>query len=174
MKKKVIIVIAIVLICVALVIAIMFKNKEEINNKSKSMQTIQITDFNIDNRVTLKKENNLLLGNNTKELENNFYDIKITNTSEGVEVYLNKLWYENYGQDYIQDEYLAKICRELSSKLNVQETTEEFEYLLYKYVKDNYIKVRQGENIEEIQTDKLSLKFELEDSVAKLIIRGCE
>ena len=174
MKKKVIIVIAIVLICVTLVIAIMFKNKEEINNKSKSMQTIQITDFNIDNRVTLKKENNLLLGNNTKELENNFYDIKITNTSEGVEVYLNKLWYENYGQDYIQDEYLAKICRELSSKLNVQETTEEFEYLLYKYVKDNYIKVRQGENIEEIQTDKLSLKFELEDSVAKLIIRGCE
>ena len=169
-----IIVIAIVLICVTLVIAIMFKNKEEINNKSKSMQTIQITDFNIDNSVTLKKENNLLLGNNTKELENNFYDIKITNTSEGVEVYLNKLWYENYGQDYIQDEYLAKICRELSSKLNVQETTEEFEYLLYKYVKDNYIKVRQGENIEEIQTDKLCLKCELEDSVAKLIIRGCE
>ncbi len=174
MKKKVIIVIAIVLICVALVIAIMFKNKEEINIESKSVQTIQITDFNIDNRVTLKKENNLLLGNNTKELENNFYDIKITNTSEGVEVYLNKLWYEDCGQDYIQDEYLAKICRELSSKLNVQETTEEFEYLLYKYVKDNYIKVRQGENIEEIQTDKLSLKFELEDSVAKLIIRGCE
>jgi len=172
-KKVLIAIIAIVVICV-LVGVITLKNKEQISSKSETTQVKQITDFNIEDRVILEQEGSILLGNSIKELENNFYDIKITNTNAGVEIYLNKLWYESYGEDFIQNEYLAKICRELSSKLNIKQETEQFEYVLYKYIKDNYVKVKQGESIEEIQTDKLSIKFELEDSTVKLIIRGCE
>lgn len=171
MKKVIIIILAIV---AALGLALYFvsrrSNETEVEVERKNI--LQITDFNIENRTSLKTNDAIYVGNNLKELENNFYDIKIQNTETGIVVYLNKLWYENYGEDYIQDEYLAKICRELSGRLNMQSDTEQFEYVLYKYIKDNYIKVRQNEMVEEILTDKLNLKLELEDDIVKLVIRG--
>ena len=171
MKKVIIITLAMVIILgLVLYFVPQSSNKAELAVENNTV--IQITDFNIEGRKSLKIDNIIYVGNNLKELKNNFYDIKIQSTESDVVVYLNKLWYENYGEDYIQDEYLAKICRELSSRLNMQNDTEQFEYVLYKYIKDNYIKVRQNETVEEILTDKLNLKLELRDDVVKLIIRG--
>ena len=107
-----------------------------------------------------------------KELENNFCDIKIQSTDNGVVIDLNKLWYETYGEDYIQDDYLAQICREITNRLNVKGDSEQIEYAMYKYIKDNYIKVREGESIEEILTDEINMKLVLEEQTVKLIIRG--
>lgn len=168
MKKMVIIASLILLVLVLCLIIYKINNKQQdikFNNEK-----LQITNFNISNRVTLIVDDAIYVGNNQKELENNFYDIKILNTANGVALYLNKLWYETYGDDYIQDEYLARICRELVTRLNVEGDAEQLEYLLYKYVKDNYIKVRQNEEVEDIITDNIKLKFELEDSIVKLII----
>lgn len=165
-------------ITVVIIIAILFgcfmlsnksKQKEE-KGKDMDLKQVQITNFSIQDRVVIKKNNAIYVGNNQKELENDFYDIKIENKQEGIVVYLNKLWYESYGHDYIQDEYLARICRELSYRLNMESKEEQFEYVLYKYIKDNYMKVRQNEQVEKIMTDSLNLEFKLEESIVKLVI----
>lgn len=170
--KKVIIIILEIVVIVGMALYLVSQGNDETESEIEAKNVIEITDFSIEDRTSLKANGAIYVGNNLKELENNFYDIKIQNTESGIVVYLNKLWHENYGKDYIQDDYLAKICRELSSRLNMQNDTEQFEYVLYKYIKDNYIKVRQNETVEEILTDKLNLKLELEEEVVKLIIRG--
>lgn len=172
MKKRVMIVAAI-LVCLILgvILSLLLVKENKEGAEFASSNNIQVTEFSIADRTTLKKDSSIYIGNNVKELENNFYDIKILNTQSGIVVYLNKLWYETYGEDYIQDEYLARICRELSSRLNVGNETEQFEYVLYKYIKDNYVKVRQNEPVENIATDILNLSFELEDNIVKLIIQ---
>ena len=174
--KKVVWIIGVVLCLITTSILSLELNKVKRSDKQKNTQEkiIQITEFNIVDRTNLKVEDTIYVGNNLKELENNFYDIKITNEQYGICVYLNKLWYETYGVDYIQDNYLAQICRELSYKLNMKGEPEQFEYIMYKYIKDNYTKVRQNEEIEQISADKYNLQLKLEDSVAKLIIRSSD
>lgn len=173
MKKPVIVIIAVIscLVCLATVLCLTSNNNNDVNDTLPE-NVVKITSFNIEGREILKVDDEIYVGNNLKELQNNFYDIKIQNTNDGANVYLNKLWYENYGDDYIQDEYLAEICRQLSGNLNIQSGAEQFEYVLYKYIKDNYVKVRQNETIEQIVTDKLTLNLKLEDYVVKLEIRG--
>lgn len=173
MKKTVIVIIAVIscLVCLAAVLCLTSNNNNDVND-TLPKNVVRITNFSIDGREILKVDNEIYVGNNLKELQNNFYDIKIQNANDGANVYLNKLWYENYGDDYIQDEYLAEICRQLSGNLNIQSGAEQFEYVLYKYIKDNYVKVRQNETIEQIVTDKLTLNLKLEDYVVKLEIRG--
>ena len=175
-NKVVILGLVAVLVLTGILIAIFSTNKiDKTNGKAviqNSGKVLRVNDFNIDGRVTFQLDNNIYIGNNLKELENGFYDIRLQNIDSGICVYLNKLWYENYGKDYIQDDYLAQICRELTSKVNIQNNKEEFEYMLYKYIKDNYTKVRNNENIEKVITEDISMEFELEDNIVKLIIRG--
>ena len=172
MKKIVIVIIAIVtcLVCLAGTIYVTSKKEEQSVETDKNI--VRITNFYIKDREILKVNNEIYVGNNLKELQNNFYDIKIQNAKDGANVYLNKLWHEKYGDDYIQDEYLAEICRQISRNLNIQSGEEQFEYVLYKYIKDNYVKVRQNEMPESIVTDKLTLNFKLEEHIVKLEIRG--
>ena len=175
-NKILIIAFAAILVFVGILISIFITKKtNKTNNKDiilDNRKVLSVNNFNIDGRTVFKLGNNIYIGNNLKELENGFYDIRLQNIDSGICVYLNKLWYENYGKDYIQDDYLARICRELCSKLNVQNNTEEFEYMLYKYVKDNYTKVRNNEEVEKVITEDISMEFELEDNIVKLIIRG--
>ena len=171
-KKMIIVLTVIVVVLIAVFILKMRSKEDNENQELPSSNTFQITDFNIENRAVLKKDNAIYVGNNTKELENNFCDIKIQNTDDGVVIDLNKLWYETYGDDYIQDDYLAQICREITNRLNVKGDSEQTEYAMYKYIKANYIKVREGEIVEDILTDEINMKLVLEEQFIKLIIRG--
>ena len=172
--RKIVILLAVIAVLILITVFILkvgSKGDNE-NQELSSSNLFQITDFNIQNRAVLKKDNAIYVGNNTKELENNFCDIKIQNTDNGVAIDLNKLWYETYGEDYIEDNYLAQICRELTYRLRVKGDSEQIEYVMYKYIKDNYIKVREGEVIEDILTDEINMKLVLEEQIVKLIIRG--
>ena len=173
-SKKIIIAVVIVLSLTVITVFVLNMSSKKNNEKQQisSSNSFQITDFNIENRTVLKKDNAICVGDNTKELENNFCDIKIQNTNRGVVIELNKLWYETYGKDYIQDEYLAKLCREITKRLNAKGDLEQIEYAMYKYIKDNYMKVREGEVVEEILTDEINMKLVLEEQIVKLIIRG--
>ena len=171
-KKYIALAVIIVLVLTTLFILNLNGNENNEKQQVSSSNLFQITDFNIKNRTVLKKDNAIYVGNNIKELENNFCDIKIQNTENSVVIDLNKLWYETYGNDYIQDDYLAQICREITNRSNVKGDSEQIEYAMYKYIKDNYIKVREGESVEVILTDEISMKLALEEQIVKLIIRS--
>lgn len=170
-KKKIIVIVIIIFVCLVVCLWMMLKKAQRNENKVENPINLHIAHFNIEGRATLMVGDSICLGNNIKELENGFYDIKILNNEYGVEVHLNKLWYDSYGKDFIQDEYLAKICREISNRLNAKNNKAQLEYVLYKYIKDNYINVKQNEHVQEIVTDELKLGLELEDSIVKLIIQ---
>lgn len=171
-KKTVIVLAVITPIVLTTLFILKLRSKDNNEKEEVSSNSFQITDFSIENRAVLKKDNAIYVGNNTRELENNFCDIKIQNIDSGVVIDLNKLWYETYGEDYIQDHYLAQICREITQRLNVKGDSEQIEYAMYKYIKDNYIKVRKGEIVEDILTDEINMKLVLEEQIVKLIIRG--
>ena len=171
MKKTIILIFIVVFFAGVFLYLRSDKNSDD---TSKENSNIQITNFEMEGRIVLKKINDILIGNNIKELENGFYDIKISNLSQGIDIYLNKLWYENYDEDYIQEEYLARICRELARQIGNASQTEDFEYVLYKYIKDNYMKVRRQEKVQALLLEKINMNFEWEDSIVKLLIRSNE
>lgn len=169
------IIIAVMLLFLTVGVTMFFKyTKREEANKNKDIIDIKITEFNIPNRVVLNTETGIYIGNNLKELENGFFDIKILNKNNYVEVYLNKLWYETYGNDYIQDEYLARICRKLSEELNKKVQEADLENILYKYIKDNYLNVRSGETVECVLTKKYVFELDFKEDAVRLSIRGNE
>lgn len=168
MKKVIVISACIVIVCL-LSIFVLRKPKTE---ETKAIEKIKITNFSVKDRIVIHKNNSIYVGNNIKELENDFYDVKIMNNENDVEVYLNKLWYKTYGSDYIQDEYLAAICRQLAANINIASSKDNLEYFIYKYIKDNYTKVRDGEKIEVLGVESLELALEYYKGMAKLTIRG--
>ena len=155
--KKWIVIIAILVSLLAVVI-IVSNNVNEESNIQNIDYILKISDFHIKDRASLKKPHEISVGNNIKELENGYYDFKINNVNDQIDIYLNKLWYEEHDKDYIQDEYLANICREIDKQLNTGE--QEFEYFLYKYIKDNYAKVKEGIAVERISLNNIVLSFE--------------
>lgn len=171
MKKTVILIFIVVFLMGIFLCLRLNKNSDD---TSKESSNLQITNFEMEGRTVLKKQNDIFIGNNIKELENGFYDIKISGLSQGVDIYLNKLWYKNYDEDYIQEDYLAKTCRELSRQMFGASQTEDFEYTLYKYIKDNYAKVRNREEVQPLLLDKINMEFELEDNIVKLLMRSNE
>ena len=172
MRKIIILIFIVIVVFVGIYFCLIFN--ESSDNASEERKTLQITNLEMKERTVLKKQKDIFIGNNIKELENGFYDIKISNLSQGVDIYLNKLWYEYYDEDYIQEDYLAKICRELSRQMCSTSQTEDFEYMLYKYIKDNYAKVRNQEVVQALLLDKISMGFELEDNIVKLLMRSNE
>ena len=174
----------IVAICICIVISFCFllftkiNSNEEVqkNGKLLNKEQLKVENFNINGRVSYIDNDNILIGQNIKELQNGFYDLKIVNQNEQVIIYLNKLWYEYYGEDFIQDNYLAEICRCIVNKLNKNEKQnqekQDLEYMLFKYIKDNYVKVRNNKIIEKINIERFEFSLELEESIVKLTIKN--
>ena len=159
------------------ILVIVFGVVLEGKNKSLQLQTSKKTsELNLNlSEIVLKDrevkiiDGNLYVGNNEKEIENGFFDIKIEDlkVSEDINecnIYFNKLWYENYGTDYIQDEYLAEICRQIVKAISKKQEMDDFEYELYKYVKDNYMDVLK-EEYKEINFGNIVLKGARKDNV---------
>jgi len=152
------IVICLVLLIFVLLAAFLLSSarQDKVAEKDNNL-TIDISKFNLENRVKLFVNEELLIGGNIKELENGYYDFKLSNKDRAVVITLNKLWYEEYGLNYIQDEYLAQICREIVKCIEITCEKEDLEYQLYKYIKDNYLKVKEGQDIEKIEIDGLDI-----------------
>ena len=155
MKNKILI---IFIFSVLLIVSIYMclKNFEKTKEANKEKFNIDITAFKVKDRAKLIIGQTVLIGNNLNELQNNFYDVKLENTLEGINIYLNKLWYSEYDNTFIQDEYLANICREIVNLIEEAEI-EEFEYNLYKYIKENFLKIKKGEKIEGFKYNNLNV-----------------
>lgn len=168
MKKTIIILISITVFCLILLFTF-FKIFSIKNINKQNKLDVDISTFNIKNRTKLMCENDLLIGNNIKELENNFFDIKLTIEEKSLVIYLNKLWYSSYDKDYIQSDYLAQICRQISKSLNVSNI--EYEYTLYKLIKENFSKVKHGKVKKNVQDEQFEMYLSHFDGMCKLEIK---
>ena len=168
MKKTIIIIVLVLLLLLSIIILTNSLNKKSLNNINK----IQIDQIKIKNRTTIKIDNIIYVGENIKEIENGYYDLKIVNEENTVDIYLNKLWYKNFNESYIQDDYLVNICHEIVNNIKVNKNKEELEYLLYKYVKENYLSSRSNKPTQSLLLENLTLSLMLEDDIPKLEIKG--
>ena len=165
--KKVVLLISVVILVMSIFLVINIKK-----TNVREYNTLKINEFNIKERVTIKDNNEIYVGENVKEIENGYYDLKIASQKDNVQIFLNKLWYKKIDKDYIQDDYLANICREIVNEINISDNKDELEYMLYKYIKENYLNVRNNEKIEEIKLDKLTILLNLKDNIPILEIKG--
>ena len=171
-----VIIVVVILIIFSTILKIKNINVNKIEIKDK-INKIELKEFKIKDRLSITKNNAIYIGNNEKELENDFYDLKIIVVEGALKVYLNKLWHTQYGKDYIEDNYLVSICRELVKNLEFSKDEyliddANFEYVLYKYIKDNYIAIRSGENVKGIVLENVSIELQNSENIPLLIIRG--
>ena len=134
-----------------------------ISNKSKHKDEIQsdliidITTFKLKDRVRLIKNDKVYIGENLKQLENNFYDIKISTLNTGIELTLNKLWRYKVNNEYIEDEYLIEIVDKLVELMKIKNVKEDVSYELYKYIKQNFLKIKNGEVVSNLELEEFKI-----------------
>lgn len=165
-RKKILmlaLLLSIVGVCIFVICIDIKSNKETITKKTLN---IDLQNFNLKDREKLFIGNELLIGQTINELENGYYDFKVTSRDDELIITLNKLWYQEYGEDFIQDEYLAKICREIVRCLETDLDKEELQYQLYKYIKDNYAIVKKGKDGDKKESENICI-------YAKSILNEC-
>lgn len=171
LKQKCVVVIILVLVLAVFIGILCIKNKNKTKEKLVTVN-IDLNSISIKNRESLLKDNILYIGENKKQLENGYYDIKIVNEKNRVIVYLNKLWYAQIDNNYIQDEYLVNLTRQIALGLSNVKNRSDLEYVLFKYIKDNYISSRNKSNVENVYYENLIVSLTEEDSMSKLVIEG--
>ena len=145
----------ILLICISFLVCI--SNKKEKNNEQENETKIDISAFKIKDRVRLVKDNKIYIGENLKELENNFYDMKISTLNTGIELTLNKLWRYEVNNEYIEDEYLIEIVDKVVELLEIKNVKEDVSYELYKYIKQNFLKIKNNENVQGLELEEFKI-----------------
>ncbi len=154
-------------ICVSLI-----RNVESKNGKEKDIiDVIDLSGFEIKNRARFVKDKTVYIGENLKELENAFYDIKISTLNNTLEVTLNKLWRVKWDQDYIEDEYLIEIVECIVNTLKIENVKEDVEYELYKYIKQNFLKVKNNENVSKLELENITVTAEHKEGECVLYIK---
>ncbi|MBR6688650.1 MAG: hypothetical protein IKL68_01375 [Clostridia bacterium] len=157
-KNICLIVLVALLVCISFILCMYnkIKNDEKIEEKN-NLEIIDINAFEIKDRIKFVKNNTVYIGENLKELENDFYDIKISALNSGLEVTLNKLWRYKVNKDYIEDEYLIEIVDKVVGLLNVSTINEDVSYELYKYIKQNFLKVKNHEQVEKLELEEFRI-----------------
>ncbi len=149
------VILIIVITCISFLVCI--SNKNEQKNEVESGEIIDISAFEIKDRVRLVKNNKVYIGENLKELENNFYDIKISTLNTGIELTLNKLWRYEVNNEYIEDEYLIEIVDKIVELLEINNVKEDVSYELYKYIKQNFLKVKNNELVGFLELEEFKI-----------------
>lgn len=160
-KMQLIVIISIILICISFLLCISIKrNNYKEMDKSKNIETTNLNAFEIKDRLKLSKNNTIYIGENLKELENGFYDIKISTLDTGIKVTLNKLWRYKVNDEYIEDEYLIEIVDEIVELIKINNIKEDVGYELYKYIKQNFLKVKNKEKVSNLELEEFYISSE--------------
>ena len=92
----------------------------------------------ITQREVLIKDEKVFIGNNKKELENGYFDIKIEKIDKGIKLQVNKLM-KNYIKDQIYDkQYLRELFNYLNNQFKYSLSNEKF----IEEVENIYLKLR--------------------------------
>lgn len=137
MKNKVLkIIITSALLLITIMALVISKN----GNKSKKEDSNNIYE-NINvftNRVTLKSDECVYLGNNLKELDNGFFDICIKNKEEKLIIIVNSL--SKNKVDIIESEYINELVNYI--KMTINSNLDEIR--LNETIRKLYIKLRSN------------------------------
>ncbi len=125
-----------------------------------------------------KEKQQVVVGNNKNEVDNGYFDIKILNDGK-INVYINKLFKDKFSNknliDYI---YLDELINSLNKIFNMNLDDEAINNIK-KLVGDKYIKLRETENVdnvnksikeEVIMVQNYSIKLDYMDNMLMLAI----
>lgn len=153
----------IVIICIGILIVCSFiqaniaklKNTKEQKAKNNIIvfeNNTEKLEKSFENRYVLVNKTNLLIGKSKKELENNYFDIKIENT--GV-LTINKLVYEDIlkSNELINTKYLNDLTSFLNDTLKLDFSPDSLN-MLNDLVSEKFTNLRSVDNVDNI-TDKI-------------------
>lgn len=169
-KCKIAILVVISLVSILLIMLfLMFRNsKKEIDindgqtnyNQNVSIERIEnISKENIKDRCVFKEDNYILIGENLKQLENGFYDIKFELNDKKLVVYVNKLW-KNFNENLYEEKYIDEIISTFQKIFEVEGEIGDIRECL----KEEYINTKNEEENVNKKTFELSgIKVDLEN-----------
>lgn len=123
-------------------------NAEKINISSE--RVITILKENVTDRCVTSNGNTVLVGENIKQLENGFYDIKVQLKNDEIKININKLW-KNFDLKLYEEEYVEETEKSIKKIVNED----------YVNLKDNIIKkYSQAKGLENIEPKILYVQDE--------------
>lgn len=177
------------IICCLFVMIFTFILKEalyNINKEDKSFTKNKYIDIGVgienmySNRyVDISKEKQqVVVGNNKNEVDNGYFDIKILSDGK-INVYINKLFKDKFSNENLIDYiYLDELINSLNKIFNMNLDDEAINNIK-KLVGDKYIKLRETENVdnvnksikeEVIMVQNYSIKLDYVDNMLMLAI----
>ena len=177
------------IICCLFVMIFTFILKEalyNINKEDKSFTKNKYIDIGVgienmySNRyVDISKEKQqVVVGNNKNEVDNGYFDIKILSDGE-INVYINKLFKDKFSNENLIDYiYLDELINSLNKIFNMNLDDEAINNIK-KLVGDKYIKLRETENVDNvnksikeeiIMVQNYSIKLDYMDNMLMLAI----
>lgn len=179
----------ILVICCLFVMIFTFILKEalyNINKEDKSFTKNKYIDIGVgienmySNRyVDISKEKQqVVVGNNKNEVDNGYFDIKILSDGK-INVYINKLFKDKFSNENLIDYiYLDELINSLNKIFNMNLDDEAINNIK-KLVGDKYIKLRETENVDNvnksikeeiIMVQNYSIKLDYMDNMLMLAI----
>jgi len=139
--------------------------------KFKNLNNIQ-SYFSNREILVIKESNEILIGRNKKELQNEYYDIKFCVDSDELCIKINNLQKEDKEFKSISEEYINELKLFLQYLLNIKD-----EEKVINMLKDEYIKLRNNNecitpknNLNGINIEMYNVKFSIENNMLKLDI----
>jgi len=134
-------------VALVLVVGIVWVSLYYLNVMPRSTVNLQYIKECPDSRTCVELFNEFYVGNNDKELQNGYYDFKVSNTQNGVTIKINKLWHKKFNKNLYEQEYVDNLC-EYISKIVLNGTRKKIEkdelYVLYKDILDVYLKAKDN------------------------------
>lgn len=125
-----------------------------------------------------KEKQQVVVGNNKNEVDNGYFDIKILNDGK-INVYINKLFKDKFSNENLIDYiYLDELINSLNKIFNMNLDDEAINNIK-KLVGDKYIKLRETENVDNvnksikeeiIMVQNYSIKLDYMDNMLMLAI----
>lgn len=135
MIKKIIIVVIVAILIIFCVI-LRFSKDKKINNIDYFKKN-KVASFNISDRYILENENEISIGKNKNELENGYYDIKIS-VDDCINIDINKL-FKDFDNNVLYDElYVNEVIDYIDKSTNLNLN----KYELKKEITSNYEIIR--------------------------------
>ncbi len=144
--KKILIGVSFIIVCIAIYLAL---NKNLGLRKVK--QDIKIDIFSyvnvITNREILNVDGKIYIGNNKKELENGFYDIKVEEDVNKIKLSINSLS-KNIKDERFNADYCLEVCKYINIIFENNIDTD----ILNSKLSQSYLKLRQDYNLDDFES----------------------